>query len=154
MVSIDYMKAKIKKIAHIICPHCGEGENRIDHLDEGQTFGPWYCDECGKAYRGKRTKNGAEIEKLLDQHREVAAILQYRFDKRLFLVVPALQISNRQGVMSPIAEELENHAYYFNYHTCPSNFLRSGEHVTPEVIFDGDGDPHGIFEFVAIREDK
>lgn len=38
--------------------------------------------------------------------------------------------------------------YFYNQHTCPTNWI--GEIV--EIIFKGDRDPHGVFEFVSVED--
>jgi hypothetical protein len=46
--------------------------------------------------------------------------------------------------------EAENHArYFYDEHTCPTNFMGEVEKVIDPA--DGDEDPHGIFAFVKME---
>ena len=43
--------------------------------------------------------------------------------------------------------EVKTHAeYYYNEHTCPTNFARCFE----AIVHKGDFDPHGVFQFVDV----
>lgn len=42
---------------------------------------------------------------------------------------------------------VEHQRYYYNEHTCPTNWFRNVE----EIIFQKDKDPHGVFEFVSVE---
>jgi len=50
-----------------------------------------------------------------------------------------------EGVMVGQTSETASE-YFYNEHTCPTNFLR---HVIRIIDAEGDDDPHGIFQFVS-----
>jgi hypothetical protein len=43
----------------------------------------------------------------------------------------------------PFAEMQDGDRYFYEEHTCPTNFIR-----VPLIAFEGDLDPHGLFEHV------
>jgi hypothetical protein len=131
---------------YILCPFCEKDTNRIDHLDIGRSFGPWYCDTCDHCYRGVRTETGATLEKLDKTRKVVPVLLQYIHDPRLRLIVDASEYSEFTD---------SDHAYFYNEHTCPTNFLSRVRMVIAGDDHGDDKDPHGVFEFVrrATTED-
>ena len=68
---------------------------------------------------------------------------------------PTLVLLKRNGVylivngnkMLGIDKEEAEHQdqYYYNEHTCPTNYMQDVE----AVIYEKDADPHGVFEWVA-----
>ncbi len=43
---------------------------------------------------------------------------------------------------------VEHERHYYEEHTCPTNVLKD----TEDLIFEGDADPHGLFELKKIEE--
>jgi hypothetical protein len=134
---------------YIICPYCGEDEKRIDHLEPARinesTFGPWSCDECGKSYRGKFTESGWEIELLPEECKRVLVELQHHLHHDLKLIVWGLHFTGAVWNKDDSEETYDDHhKFYYNEHTCPTNYL-SG---VVEIIEGDSNDPHGVFEFV------
>ena len=143
------MKAATMDHTYILCPTCGIGESRLDHLSIGRQFGPWYCDLCGWGYEGVRTQSGANVTPTLERSIKRLVKLQYVHDPRLTLMVEGLEHVGRDRLRDSHKSLEMKHAYYFNEHTCPSNFLGV------DVIFEDDDDPHGIFKFVeTLPEDE
>jgi hypothetical protein len=54
-------------------------------------------------------------------------------DKPIYLVVKTKRYSDDDGL-----------AYFYNEHTCPTNWIGDVE----AIIFEGDSDPHGVAQFV------
>jgi ribosomal protein L37AE/L43A len=140
------MKATVVTHTYIVCPYCGEDEKRVDHLDAaGRTFGPWYCDECGKAYRGKRVADGVEIELLDEICHRVMIELRHHADDNLRIVVWGMRFEGaswQTGVDT--AGYPEHHRFYYDEHTCPTNYLSNVIEIREGDI----DDPHGVFRFV------
>lgn len=142
--------ARVINKLHILCPHCEKEEFSIWHLEKGTQFGPWLCDNCGKAFVGTRTESGADLELIKEYKIPTIVTLKYIHDPRLILRVHGNNYSEYDGTMK------ENYNdYFYNEHTCPVNYLRD----VCEIIFASndsdeadDEDPHGIFEFVSVEE--
>ena len=119
----------------LLCPYCGEYETGIDHLiNRNTTAGPWYCDNCGKAWSMKFYENG-DIEIIQREEMKQKTLVALRHNN-IFLLVEGMVFNN----------DYSSDEYYYNEHTCPTNYLRR-----VEVIIDGDNndpDPHGLFEYM------
>ena len=137
------MNAEIVQVPHIVCPYCHQSRFPIDHLVEGVRFGPWYCDSCGKSFSGVRTADGADITLLPRWKRDTKVTLEYAHDPRLRLQVKGTRFSKGDGTEDKEADKHDE--YYYEEHTCPTNFL----HDCHEVSFDGDADPHGLFNWIS-----
>jgi hypothetical protein len=144
---------KAQTISHqyILCPNCNKSEHRIDHLKVGTEFGPWACDDekCGIYFNGIRTEDGATLTVTDDTHRAVFIELQYCDDPNLKIIVSGME-SSRGCDKNWWIEYPGHHEYYYNEHTCPTNFLLGVE----QVDYKGDIDPHGVFEFVRVLSDE
>jgi ribosomal protein L37AE/L43A len=59
------MKARLitTRVVRVACPNCGEPAGTVNHILDGflRSFGPWYCNECGRSYHGELLADG-EIE--------------------------------------------------------------------------------------------
>ena len=59
---------------YILCPYCEKSQSRIDHLftddNSERSWGHWYCDDCGGAYKGKVKGTDVFVEKVLDQRKD------------------------------------------------------------------------------------
>lgn len=145
------------------CPHCGKGEHSASHLGVGQPFGPWYCDECGGSFVGKREADGRIALELRDERKvtTVDVLVLQPQDKPVFFVVEGMRfegltVAQRlraaaekvagQPITTAIDErdETEHKSFYYESHSCPTNWLK------PVMVYhDGDPDPHGLIEFVG-----
>lgn len=134
------MKAELVSRIYVKCPFCGEGKSRVCHLFGQQlpnTFGPWYCDGCGKGYTG--TINSETDIDLKEYTRDFFA--------------PSLSVLKLEPRTEPVYLVLKDRAYngdidkeyFFNEHTCPTNFMSQVE----KIIDRDDYDPHGVFSFVG-----
>lgn len=135
-------KAKvITEVKHYVeCPYCSKSKSRVDHLfkeyGSGTSFGPWYCDECGGAYKGKTKGSDIFVEKLINQ----------RKDKCIVFLKNANVLLAVEGMYFDGDLDIDHLTYYYDEHTCPTNYLRCEMVID---LDDGDSDPHGIFEFVG-----
>ena len=132
------------EVKHLIkCPHCESSKTRIDHLftkeNKSISFGPWYCDECGKAYKGEVIGCDVFIEKIKDKRKDKCIVFLKNSN-----VLIAIKSYYYDGKI-----ENEKFMNFYNQHTCPTNYLGV------EMVFDlneNEIDPHGIFEFVSVVE--
>lgn len=126
---------------YISCPSCKEQESEISHLlqMDGQThsFGPWYCESCGEAYRGHTINGEVWTEKVAGQ----------RQDKSIVFLKHGNVLLAVEGVYFDGKIDSENQQYYYEEHTCPVNFLSSVIEVYD--IKNMRKDAHGLFEYIG-----
>jgi hypothetical protein len=129
-----------------ICPHCnGQTGSRIDHLYPGPTTaGPWACDICGHWFdvkiNGPKNVELTPAKSKNEPVRDGYALL--RFDGMEGPVFFIMKCS-RYRVESD-EEQQSSDRFFFEEHSCPTNWLRD----CVEVISAGDIDPHGFLKFV------
>jgi ribosomal protein S27AE len=134
--------ARTSTATYVHCPNCGERAGRVDHLFAAKTETRWVCGNCHCPY--DVAVNGPDdIRVGINQTEPMAVpcvhvlVLRPRATP-VFAVVRAHDYG-RKSV--PFA----NAEYFYNEHTCPTNW-------TPDIemlVEDGDGDPHGLFEYVT-----
>lgn len=133
----------VQQVSHYIpCPFCGDQSSfSITHLlGENTTFGPWYCDKCGHSIRGEVKSGSVEIEKRTEVKINTLDLLCIPpHEKPVYFVVAGSKISPRDSG----DEELGHTKFFYEEHTCPTNWL--GEVL--EVVDRGDRDPHGLFKY-------
>ena len=134
--------AHTKPDLYIDCPMCGEDDFQVDHLESGQTTA-WYCDKCGGKFGievrgGKYTITQFILTPLPDRKEKTLVTLQSKGPVRLIV----------EGIRLTDCPKEEGHdEYFYNEHTCPTNYLSSVVKCIDPA--DGNEDPHGIFEYVS-----
>ncbi len=129
---------------YIACPYCGQGESRIDHLKPGTKAGPWFCDECGRAYRPSVALDGTVMVAETDERKfDTWDLLVLKpQEKPVYFIVPGSRYTGRAWA-DPDRTEDDSKRYSYETYSCPTNWLH------PEIMaFDGDPDPHGLIEYV------
>lgn len=134
------------------CPWCnGASGHRVDHLYAHPLpcrFGPWRCAECDKSFEGTVRAPG-DVELIKDETASATAraMSLLKFDGKdgpTFFVMDHRHYSAQDS-----DEEKQGHdRYFFEEHSCPTNWLRH----CAAVIQDGDTDPHGFLTFVRSVE--
>lgn len=124
----------------MICPHCGAHTNSsVDRLESGQSFGPWYCDECGGGYKGNANGAATEVQKVSSRFSKTLDLLMLEpHDKPIYFV-----LTGKCYHANPSDEEDEKR-YFYEEHSCPTNWIGD----TVMISVDGDTDPHGFLKFV------
>jgi hypothetical protein len=135
----------------LVCPWCGEESGcRVDHLYGSasfQTFGPWYCHECRKPITGKINAPG-DVDVRRDEtctrsfSRSMALLKFEGKDGPTYFVMDHDRY--RDGTGEGDDENQAHQSYFFEEHSCPTNWLRE----CVAVIQNGDCDPHGFLDFV------
>lgn len=141
------MIIKAKSKLFVTCPACGKGDTRADHLNVGSLAGPWTCDACHKYYLIVRI-NDSEFELTLTGEVETPITVTLKSDTEppIFVKLNAWKYGHSQ---KDTPEEFFNYQeYFYNEHTCPTNWTDQIE----QVIFEGDKDPHGVFKLVSIED--
>jgi hypothetical protein len=148
------MKPEIKTRRYFACPAGCDHEFSVEHLFSGaiaaaagatRQAGPWYCDACGQAW--SLTYDATTIVDVEPAHRGCGR-------KRKQWVTLELPPQTRPvrfkvlGMRFQEAIDEDSDRYFYEEHTCPTNWMRN---VT-EVEFEGDTDPHGLWHLVRVEE--
>ncbi len=120
---------------YVLCPHCQKGKSRICHLfGQKISFGPWFCDECGTGFVGTVDDRKVTVE-VCKTRKDISTVFLRR--DNLVLVVEGMDWGHEES----------NSKFYYEQHTCPTNYLSSTREVFD--LDTGEADPHGIFTFVG-----
>lgn len=120
---------------YAICPNCNEKAGGVDHLLNSNTSTMWYCDNCGARYSLKFENGKMFIGKTNECLTKTLVLLR---SGHIALIVEGMNFSTH---------EENNDAYFYNEHTCPTNFMDKVKMIID--LRNNDNDPHGIFEYVA-----
>ena len=120
---------------YAICPECGDHTSTVDHLLNTKTETMWYCDNCGSRYRLKFEDGKMFIGKTDERKDKTLVLLRHG---TMWLVVEGMKFSTHRE---------NNNEYYYNEHTCPTNYLRDVVRIIDSRNMDAD--PHGIFEYIG-----
>lgn len=131
----------ITEVLHYVeCPHCHNSKSKVDHLfghtDAKKTWGPWYCDECGGEYRGYVVGEDVFVEKL---NGRIDYSIVFLKNNNVLLAVKGMYFNGDH--------DIGHDEYFYEEHTCPTNYFGNVEMVVN--LENGDTDPHGIFEFIG-----
>ncbi len=148
---------KIQTRQYFTCPNCENAHQFfIDHLVKRcmeemrpQPFGPWYCHQCGTTIKGI-VKGESSVEFTQCEVRDDAP-------KHCYVLLrhdPGNDASPLYAIVrtSHTPSELttgDGLSYYYDEHTCPTNWV--GQVTT--LVWEGNADPHGAFEYVHAMTD-
>ena len=128
------MKLEITEtIKYVLCPCCEKKVGSINHLNTG-TYG-WYCDGCGNKVQFIMQNGSVVSSQKTGETKEKTLVFLKSGD--IGLVVEGMSFNGEQ----------QNDEYFYNEHTCPTNYL--SRVVTIVDLEHNDCDPHGIFEYVT-----
>jgi hypothetical protein len=145
--SFDPARMVDRRQLFFACPHCGADDQfQVTHfLSDGRDhpFGPWQCKECGRECAGEWLA-AEEAVRLTRVGAGPATIKGYALLKLDRGAAGPLWFVVEHDVDASKSDPLENAAYLYEEHHCPTNF------VPVAGIIDGDGneDAHGLFEYV------
>lgn len=130
---------------HVPCPNCMEGSWRSG-LDVGYSSA-WTCDKCHMESRVTRVnETDFEVAPTGRKQTPVTVTLRSPTTPPITVKVNTWKYAHSQDL--PLEEYVDNQRYFYNEHTCPTNWLRDIE----QIEFEGDRDPHGVFEFVSVED--
>jgi hypothetical protein len=141
------MIVKASTQLHVPCPNweCSK-LSRADQLTIGQST-IWTCDDCHLQFRIKRVSdNDFETDLTGVAETPVTVTLRSATVPPITLKLNTWKYAHSQGL--PPEEYESNERYFYNEHTCPTNWV----HEIEEIEFQGDTDPHGVFEFVSVED--
>lgn len=136
------VQAKVQ--LHIPCLSCIDGKWRADQLNIGQGT-RWACQSCQMEFNVTRVSDGDfEVEPTGRRNTPVTVTLRSQTVPPITVKLNTWKWAHSQN---DAQEEYESHEqYYYDEHTCPTNWVRDIE----EIECEGDTDPHGLFEFVSV----
>lgn len=131
---MNQMKPLVQTKNYAICPCCEKPDSTIDHLLNTDTSTSWYCDNCGERYSISFKKTGEVFTQATGERVNKNIVLLK--NGNVGLVVEGMSFSGAES----------NQEYYYNEHTCPTNYMKNVLAVID--LEHNDSDPHGIFEYV------
>jgi hypothetical protein len=122
------------------------GEWRVGQVSPGATV-DWSCNECRVCFHIQRLDAyNFRIESTGMKDLPITVTLRSKTVPPITLKLNAWKYPDSQH---DTKEEFEEHErYYFNEHTCPTNYMSQIE----QIEIEGDIDPHGVFEFVSVED--
>jgi hypothetical protein len=124
---------------YIRCPGCNGSDFSVSHLAIGVNT-RWSCDKCGCCFRLEVVSHDRVDCEVIQGERTEKTRVTLQSDGPMTIVVEGMR-SVDDAAPLPLGDGDE---YFYNEHTCPTNYLRVLKVVAP----DGDEDPHGIFSYV------
>lgn len=127
---------------YVVCPHCENSSGgSIDHLIASRRqsdWGTWYCDSCGRGFAGTVSVDGVvTVKKMDDSFIKCMDLLRIPPQKHPIYIV--------RSASHPTDRAHDGTKYYYETHSCPTNWLKDIQMVG----IDGDQDPHGLIEYVG-----
>jgi hypothetical protein len=131
------------------CLACTDGEFLIEHLFERDgTAGPWYCANCGEGHNFKVTDGECAVSLANKRKVETSVLLKIPPKQHsIYFLVRGMRFEPDERSTD---EQYGGHRYFYEEHTCPTNWL----HHVEEIQFNGDTDPHGLAELVDVCDGK
>lgn len=134
------------------CPNGCKCRFEVERLIERSgSAGPWYCDECGQAWRVVSDGEQVSVEKAAG-----GVVMGDGIARKCFvtLEIPPqsesiffkVRATRYEQTITPKIEE--QNRYFYEEHTCPTNWLGDVE----EIKIGDDTDPHGLARFVAVYD--
>lgn len=142
------MRVELKTQRYFTCPNGCAHRMTVEHLlDQDdpcstkggppRSAGPWYCDDCGDGWKLTYDATGVDVEPAGKKKVDQFVILELPPQTE-----PVCFKLRTSRVDRALDEEAD--VYFYEEHTCPTNWLR---HVD-EVSIGDDDDPHGLWKHV------
>ena len=150
-ITPKYTPASVESVVmtYLVCPNCKTRTNyTVNHIVEAGkgVFGPWTCEHCRAEIFGRVNKKTNTLEVHADMDNPSRTDKGYHLlcippmKKPIYFVVSGTVSSGKTP-----EEVADSNGYYYNIHTCPTNFLRS----MVAMCYGRDPDPHGVFRYVG-----
>jgi hypothetical protein len=137
------VQAKIKLF--IPCTSCTEGNWQASHLPVGFKT-KWTCQVCRTQSNIERLdENNFEVVPTGRKDTPITVTLQSITEPKITLKLNAWRCAHSQNESDEDLRSSEQ--YFYNEQTCPTNWVSQ----IVQMEFQGDTDPHGVFEFVSVK---
>jgi hypothetical protein len=152
------MRVRAKHKVFVQCPVCEQHEWRIDQCQGRSTFGPWLCKVCCNYFKFTlRTADTYEVEQIDGPEGRNTPVTVTLVSQTVPPITVKLNTWKWGHSQKDTPEEYREHQrYFYNEHTCPTNWLCEVEEISvPETVcgrLRTDRDPHGLFEFVSVED--
>lgn len=138
------VQAKVR--LYIPCPSCTDGSWRADQLHEGQST-TWTCNSCHREANILRVDYN-DFRTTPTGRKETPVVVTLRSDTKPAITVRLNTWKYAHSQKDTKKEYEEHQRFYYDEHTCPTNWIKQVE----EISVGKDKDPHGIFEFVSCED--
>ena len=120
----------------VVCPTCHEPGSTVNHLIDEPSIREtaWHCNQCGMEILIKVGLGGLYVAPGKQKCDRTLVLLQ---NDQIALVVEGINFSDQPN---------DNNEYFYNEHTCPTNYLTRVIDVID--LKEKQTDPHGLFKFV------
>jgi len=140
------MIVQAKTHLYVSCPGCIKGSSRADQLHTGFKT-TWSCSKCQVEFSIERISE-FDFETFVTSRKNtpVTVTLQSITEPKITLKLNTWKYAHSQN---DTTEDYRDHQqYFYDLHTCPTNWTRD----IVQIEFEGDKDPHGVFEFVSVED--
>lgn len=142
--------ATLEMRPYLACMDCGEHRWYVGHLlDEDAFQTRWSCDQCG-AEHDLTFGRGQVIAGLTGKRVQATRVLMRANlgNGSLWLIARGRRFHD-EPIDGPVFCDRDR--YYYEDHTCPTNYFRNACDVlwVADDAQDSDADPHGLFEYMA-----
>lgn len=147
---------KASETYYLTCQHCAER----NHTNAVITFKRWYstssnspvakqndleCDTCLGLFDVEYVIATGEFKVTRSENRNSLVLMRSTNNEGadpIYVLVKTPEYKKARKDMDENEKFVHDH-YYFTEHTCPINYIE-----VEQMIYKGDPDPHGVFEFV------
>ena len=129
---------------YVTCPDCSGRLGGIDHL-LGRAFTTrWSCDDCGKYWGLQFSVDGSLEVSVSNEPPLISKLMVLEMPPQSKPVTVVLRVRTGSDYND------DQHEYFYNDHTCTTNWLRD----VARIVIDGEDDPHGLFGFKCSLPDQ
>ena len=123
------------------CDHLFEVEHLFGPNLQGSSAGPWGCDVCGHTFLWDLEDGVLHVTEHTERRQTDRTILELPPQtESVFFTVRSMRFN--EPVLTEKATEA--HRFFFEEHTCPTNWMDRVE----EIRIGQDRDPYGLFRYV------
>lgn len=140
------VQAKVR--LYVPCPGCTEKSHRVDQLIPGQST-TWSCNSCHNQFSIMRV-NDTDFRTRLTGVKETPVVVTLQSITKPAITLRLNTTRYAHSQKDTWEDYVEHQRYYYDEHTCPTNWFREVE----EIVFQKDKDPHGVFEFVSVESGR
>ena len=126
------------------CDHEFEVEHMLDKPDRSPKAGPWYCEDCGDGWNLEQVEDFISMTKHHENQRPRRVVILEIPPQTEPIRFKLYRWSYGEKTQE---ERAESDRYFFDEHTCMTNWFSDVQ----EVYLGDEPDPHGLAQFVEAR---